>query len=77
MTITPHAGGNGYTSEPATRGFEVEILSDNGVLPAAVSVNGAPKPWRNGTFGPNHIHTIVVPTGMADAAQRVDVVVSF
>jgi hypothetical protein len=55
----------------------VEILSDNGVLPAAASVNGAPKPWRNGTFGPNHIHTIVVPTGMADATQRVDVVVSF
>jgi hypothetical protein len=77
VTITPHAGGNGYTGEPVTRGFEVEILSDTGALPAAASVNGTPRPWRNGTFGPNHIRTIVVPTGMADAAQCVEVTVSF
>ena len=77
VTITPHAGGNGYTGEPVTRGFEVEILGATGALPAAASVNGSPKPWQNGTFGPNHIRTIVVPTGMADATQRVEVVVTF
>lgn len=67
--IVPHAGGNGYIGEPTQRQFEVELLSDVRVMPSAATVNGAAAQWRGGTFGPNRVVTVVVPTGVVAACD--------
>ena len=89
VTIVPRAGGSGYRNEPATRAYQVELLTGatSPIAPKAVSVGGkplrqiAPTDGRAGAKGWWHGNAtglfggalLVVGTGELSAADAVSV----
>ena len=87
VRIAPHSGGDGYTSELTERSYNIELLRQAPVHLPKVTVDGVDVPalsapdlegrgWWRSSFGPNQVPTLVVGTGMMDAAKGVAIEVS-
>ena len=91
VTVAPHAGGTGYSGEPTTRAYQVELLGGVQYEPTAVSVNGKPVQkrappvdgtaasaegwWRSNATGLFEGLVFVVGTGRLPMGDGVSVVV--
>ena len=77
--FAPHSGGSGYAGEPTERFYNVELLRQTPLRPSKVMVDGVALPalgapdakargWWRSSFGPNKVPTLVVGTGIRQAA---------